>query len=105
MERAIKMSMQGDEVIEDEVKVDDATEEKLVDVPLIELSEFSTKVKESVEKLIEALLKGVRADKLSLEIDTILALIKVAIVGSPQKSGNYGENQPAIKPLIELSKE
>ncbi len=84
MERAIKMSMQAESgEMEEEEKVEEVVEEVLKDVPLIEVSEFTTKVKESVEKLVGALTKGVHEGKLRLEVDTILALIRVAVVGTP----------------------
>ena len=59
---------------------------------MIELSQFNEKVKASVVNLFEALVKGVRQDKLSLEVDSILALIKVAVVGPQQKPAAYGEH-------------
>jgi len=93
MEMALKMSMQADEELVEEVKSEVVEEEKLIDVPMIELSQFNEKVKASVVALFEALVKGVRQDKLSLEVDSILALIKVAVVGPPQKQpALYGEH-------------
>ena len=97
------MSMQLESGEMEEEKVEEVVEEILKDVPLIEMSEFTDKVKESVEKLVGALSKGVHEGKLCLEIDTILALIRVAVVGTPQKA-NYGEIAPiSTKPLIELT--
>lgn len=89
---ALKMSMQADEELVEEVKSEVVEEEKLIDVPMIELSQFNEKVKASVVNLFEALVKGVRQDKLSLEVDSILALIKVAVVGPQQKPAAYGEH-------------
>ena len=52
-------------------------------MPLIELQEFRDKVQLVVKQTVESLLLSVRSGKLSVKIETILSLIKVALVGQP----------------------
>jgi len=79
MELALKMSMQADEVVEDACE----EEGKLASIPMIEVGEFNDKVKTVVGKVVDSLIKGIRESCLSVEVDTALSLIRVALVGQP----------------------
>lgn len=81
MEMALKMSMAADEPQIEEEQKPETDEAKLIEVPSIELDKFKERVLEVVPKLIESLTKGARSGTFNIKLETILALIRVSLIG------------------------
>ena len=76
MALALKMSMGDQPVAEEEPE-----EGKLLEIGTIDHSEFTTRVKAYVSRVVSAILKGMREGQLSLDVDVALSIIRVASVG------------------------
>jgi len=48
---------------------------------VVEHADFKEKVKAYVSRAIDAILKGMRTGKISLDIDIALSILRVALVG------------------------
>ena len=79
----MKMSFVGaEEGKEEEVEVVIEEETvKLIEIPVIELTDFREKVLAVTRVAVRNILDSVRSNKDNIKIDTILPLIKIALVG------------------------
>ena len=78
---------------------------KLIEIPVIELTDFREKVLAVTRVAVRNILDSVRSNKDNIKIDTILPLIKIALVGQPAPAGRLGEPVAPQKAFIDLNEQ